>query len=492
MMKNEASLAVKRYVDVLLQLKSPNPNHVYIVIDKLLALKSALRAVEGEMADVLGKVYAVVSKREGQIMAEDIRKWTSGAASPMLVFSGYDLLPLSPFWVPTTEEELEDLSTTAEKARSISCRRELESWHQHYKKNQARLDLKIAEIAAEQEPDPNTPYRLDRRLNKALEEDEDEEERNKEGDEEEERILLEASQRKQKPVSNKGKEREVDNEGREDDDQLDKENQQEEEVNPVATSRGAAPRPKRVNIDPSLQDADEEEGQASDGHCSASPGAPAVIPEANGDVPKVPFSMEDMMEQVVPSPSLCQQPIASTSNPSPQVVSASLEAPLASTINPSPQVVAPYCNTRSRSRSASIEAPPIVPPSRRKNKSRNPPPAPPPHTLLPLPEVPDKAEADINHNPLFSESESQHKLESVEEPEEEADLVIWKHWREQQQKVLDESEDSRQVREILRNAQKGSIVVSTPVHGLGQTVGKEWEEHCLSPRLVDLYKTGVK
>jgi len=33
----------------LLQLKSPNPNHVYIVIDKLFALKNALRAVEGEM-----------------------------------------------------------------------------------------------------------------------------------------------------------------------------------------------------------------------------------------------------------------------------------------------------------------------------------------------------------------------------------------------------------------------------------------------------------
>lgn len=64
-------------------------------------------------ADVLGKVYAVVSKRKGRIVAEemkegtsfftitarlpvvesfgfadDIRKWTSGAASPMLVFSG--------------------------------------------------------------------------------------------------------------------------------------------------------------------------------------------------------------------------------------------------------------------------------------------------------------------------------------------------------------------------------------------------------------------
>ncbi|KAE9389929.1 EF-G C-terminal domain-like protein, partial [Gymnopus androsaceus JB14] len=75
--------------------------------------------------DVLGKVYAVVSKPKGQIVAkemkegtsfftitarlpvvesfgfaDDIWKWTSGAASPMLVFSGYDLLPLSPVLGP--------------------------------------------------------------------------------------------------------------------------------------------------------------------------------------------------------------------------------------------------------------------------------------------------------------------------------------------------------------------------------------------------------
>ncbi|KAE9397391.1 hypothetical protein BT96DRAFT_75642 [Gymnopus androsaceus JB14] len=267
---------------------------------------------------------------------------------------------------------------------------------------------------------------LDRRLNKALEEDEDEEERNKEGDEEEERVLLEASRRKPKPVSNKGKGREVDNEGREDDDQLDKENQQEEEGNPVAsTSHDAAPRPKPrpkrgarrrksisadvpgtsqtlVNINPLLQDADEGEGQMPDGHRSASPGAPAVIPEADGDVPEVPFSMEEMMEQVVPSPSVRRQPIASTSNPSPQVVvphrntrsrsrSASLEAPRASTSNPSPQIAAPYRNTRSRSRSASVEAPPYCTPVPPEEQSRNPPPAPPPHTLSPLPEVPGRS-----------------------------------------------------------------------------------------------------
>ncbi|OLL25980.1 Ribosome assembly protein 1 [Neolecta irregularis DAH-3] len=90
--------------------------------------------------DVLGKVYAVVSQRRGHIVSEemkegtpfftikakipviesfgfadDIRKRTSGAASPQLIFGGFEILDQDPFWVPTTEEELEDLGDTADK-----------------------------------------------------------------------------------------------------------------------------------------------------------------------------------------------------------------------------------------------------------------------------------------------------------------------------------------------------------------------------------------
>ncbi|KAF6757551.1 translation elongation factor 2 [Ephemerocybe angulata] len=90
--------------------------------------------------DVLGKVYVVVAKRRGKIVAEemkegtsffnitallpvvesfgfsdDIRKKSSGAASPQLIFSGYEMLDLDPFWVPTTEEELEDLGEKSDK-----------------------------------------------------------------------------------------------------------------------------------------------------------------------------------------------------------------------------------------------------------------------------------------------------------------------------------------------------------------------------------------
>lgn len=90
--------------------------------------------------EVLGKVYVVIQKRGGTIISEEmkegtpfftinaripvveafgfseeIRKRTSGAASPQLVFDGFDMLDIDPFWVPHTEEELEELGTFAER-----------------------------------------------------------------------------------------------------------------------------------------------------------------------------------------------------------------------------------------------------------------------------------------------------------------------------------------------------------------------------------------
>ncbi|KAF9376994.1 Cytoplasmic GTPase/eEF2-like protein (ribosomal biogenesis) [Podila verticillata] len=91
-------------------------------------------------ADVLGKVYAVIARRKGKILHEemkegtpffsiqallpvvesfgfsdDIRKKTSGAASPQLIFSHFELLDIDPFWVPNTVEELEDLGEKADR-----------------------------------------------------------------------------------------------------------------------------------------------------------------------------------------------------------------------------------------------------------------------------------------------------------------------------------------------------------------------------------------
>ncbi|KAL8930677.1 MAG: hypothetical protein Q9208_000548 [Pyrenodesmia sp. 3 TL-2023] len=92
------------------------------------------------LADVLGRVYAVITRRRGRIISEsmkegtpfftilsvlpvaesfgfseEIRKRTSGAASPQLVFQGFELLDEDPFWVPFTEDELEDLGELADR-----------------------------------------------------------------------------------------------------------------------------------------------------------------------------------------------------------------------------------------------------------------------------------------------------------------------------------------------------------------------------------------
>ncbi|KAJ5397399.1 hypothetical protein N7509_005512 [Penicillium cosmopolitanum] len=91
-------------------------------------------------AEVLGRVYGVITRRRGRIIselmkegtpfftimallpvaesfgfAEEIRKRTSGAAQPQLIFAGFEALDEDPFWVPATEEELEDLGELADK-----------------------------------------------------------------------------------------------------------------------------------------------------------------------------------------------------------------------------------------------------------------------------------------------------------------------------------------------------------------------------------------
>ncbi|KAF2651432.1 P-loop containing nucleoside triphosphate hydrolase protein [Lophiostoma macrostomum CBS 122681] len=97
--------------------------------------------------DVLGRVYAVLTRRRGTILSEtlsstssasttgnqtftinallpvaesfgfsdEIRKRSSGSASPQLRFTGFEMLDEDPFWVPFTEDELEDLGELADR-----------------------------------------------------------------------------------------------------------------------------------------------------------------------------------------------------------------------------------------------------------------------------------------------------------------------------------------------------------------------------------------
>ncbi|POS83399.1 P-loop containing nucleoside triphosphate hydrolase protein, partial [Erysiphe pulchra] len=90
--------------------------------------------------EVLGRVYDVLTRRRGRVLSEslkdgthfftiqsilpvaesfgfsdEIRKRTSGAASPQLIFQGFEILDEDPFWVPFTEDDLEDLGELADK-----------------------------------------------------------------------------------------------------------------------------------------------------------------------------------------------------------------------------------------------------------------------------------------------------------------------------------------------------------------------------------------
>lgn len=90
--------------------------------------------------EVLGRVYPVLTRRHAHILSEtlqeasnvytitsllplhesfgfsdEIRKRTSGGASAQMVFHGFEILDEDPFWVPATEEEIEDLGDTADR-----------------------------------------------------------------------------------------------------------------------------------------------------------------------------------------------------------------------------------------------------------------------------------------------------------------------------------------------------------------------------------------
>ncbi|KAI8667342.1 Tr-type G domain-containing protein [Fusarium sp. Ph1] len=104
-------------------------------------LMLAMYSVEIQAStEVLGRVYDVLTRRRGRVIAEimkegtpfftiqallpvaesfgfadEMRKRTSGAAQPHLIFAGFEILDEDPFWVPFTEDDLEDLGELADK-----------------------------------------------------------------------------------------------------------------------------------------------------------------------------------------------------------------------------------------------------------------------------------------------------------------------------------------------------------------------------------------
>ena len=95
-------------------------------------IKLAMYSVEVQAsAEVLGRVYSVITRRRGQIVSEtlssttdftisallpvaesfgfsdEIRQRTSGFAMPQLIFSGFSEIPEDPYWVPTTGQSVQ-------------------------------------------------------------------------------------------------------------------------------------------------------------------------------------------------------------------------------------------------------------------------------------------------------------------------------------------------------------------------------------------------
>jgi ribosome assembly protein 1 len=60
-------------------------------------------------------IQALLPVAESFGFADDMRKRTSGAAQPQLIFAGFEILDEDPFWVPFTEDDLEDLGEFGDK-----------------------------------------------------------------------------------------------------------------------------------------------------------------------------------------------------------------------------------------------------------------------------------------------------------------------------------------------------------------------------------------
>lgn len=98
-------------------------------------------------AEMLGKVYSALGRRHGRVLdeeyhegtgfftvnsilpvaesfgfADDLRGRTAGVAIPQLVFSGFETLPEDPYWVPTTEEEIEDYGTHGDGVENLAMK----------------------------------------------------------------------------------------------------------------------------------------------------------------------------------------------------------------------------------------------------------------------------------------------------------------------------------------------------------------------------------
>ncbi|KAF9624412.1 hypothetical protein IFM89_011337 [Coptis chinensis] len=82
----------------------------YLVAMYIVLARRQARVLKEEMQEgsSLFTVYAYVPVAENFGFANERRRWTSGACSTLLVFSHWETLEEDPFFVPKTEEEIEE------------------------------------------------------------------------------------------------------------------------------------------------------------------------------------------------------------------------------------------------------------------------------------------------------------------------------------------------------------------------------------------------
>ena len=120
--------------------------------------------------EVLGKMFSVVNKRRGKVVAEELiegsstflvtahipvieslnigpelRKQTSGLAMPQLIFSHWEVLDIDPRWVPSTEEEYLHFGEKADSANPA-----LKYMNDIRKRKGLKIDEKLVEFAEKQ------------------------------------------------------------------------------------------------------------------------------------------------------------------------------------------------------------------------------------------------------------------------------------------------------------------------------------------------------
>ncbi|KAJ3857370.1 hypothetical protein EV368DRAFT_77855 [Lentinula lateritia] len=328
-----------------------------------------------------------------------------------------------------------------------------QSWREHYKKNQARLDSRIAQIVAREGINPKALYHKGRLLpDEEGQEVDDDDETYDETHEDESRNNF-------RPIFTKGKGLVVQSERQpEEDENLDEE---EEEAQTASRSRKSKshgrsePQHTRadtpdgirepgtsqtlVNITPPTQPINQDEEGMEEFSVALEGG---LDPE-DGQPPTL--SLEQLMQLAGAGP-----------NGRVPVDPPALEDP-------------PYYNTRSRARSRSISVELLLPlPPAPSRKTRKVPEL--SQILPPLREasheselLPSKMEYEHEHDPLFSDSESQSESQPNLQT---ATNESRKRGRAGDD---DESEDDRQVRMMLEKAQNESVrtepAVATPARG---------------------------